>query len=383
MKLIYYSTAYFASHGGSIHSKYFVEEARRNPVVNSVVIFPASRNPSSQKKGSVLRDWLRMIPLLQVVFFTRRNSFYLNALFHFIEKEKPDVILLRLDSNFNQIERIREKFPSLIIACEVNASPFDESFKNIAFRSFFKRKERKALEGSDVNFFVSKNLRARIMGSSILETRDIVVQNGVDVKLFKPSLNQIALRTKLSIHPEQTVLGYVGTLDTHKNVDVLIRAFGKIAHNYPLAQLLIVGDGPEKNRLMELSGQEGLSKKITFAGKCSHDEVPDYLNSMDMAIHHSANDYMSPIKLFEYLACKLPVIGPDTSAVKEVFVDGVHLVVTNGTSEDLFAKMTKIIEDVSFRNELATNGFNLVTKQYTWRHNVDLIVSKLLIKHQS
>lgn len=382
MKLVYYSTAYFATHGGSSHSKHFFLESQRHPLITDVSIFPkhAGAHGALAAKGGSMRSWIRKISLMQIPLFYRRNKFHQENLIRTIQEEKPDAVIIRLDSNFLQIKNLRELFPSLVIATEVNASPFDESFRNIAFRFYFRALERKHLMLASCNFFVSDNLRRKIMGKSCDPSRDFVVHNGVDTTEFKPMEDSDEIRMELGLTRDNLVLGYIGTLDSHKHVDVLIHAFSRVPTKYPQARLVIIGDGHERAALEVLAKQLNIQSYVIFAGWRAHQRIPFYLNSFEIAIHHLANDYMSPLKLFEYMACRLPVIGPATHAVQEVFTDRKHLVVTTGSVDDLFQKMEMLLADEAMRRQLAEGGYKLVSEKFTWATNADFIISRMADK---
>ena len=51
-----------------------------------------------------------------------------------------DVLLMQMDSNFLQIKKLKKEFPELLIATQINGSPFDEPFKNIFLKKYFKKK---------------------------------------------------------------------------------------------------------------------------------------------------------------------------------------------------------------------------------------------------
>ncbi len=382
MKLIYYTTAYYASHGGSIHSRHFFEESEKHPLINQVSIFPkqasfADRSDMSKKSW---RTWIRSIPLLQILFFYRRNNFHLRNLIKTIKAEKPDAIVIRVDSNFLQIEKLRAMFPRLTLAAEINASPFDESFKNIAFRNFFRSLERKAYSLSDRNFFVSDHLRKKIMGASLNVERDLVVHNGVDTNIFKPQKNSHDVLKQWNIPPEDIVLGYIGTLDAHKRIDTLVQAFHVVAQTRKEVRLVIIGDGEDRQRLEALVAELKINDRVSFLRWQPHSTIPHLLSRFNIAIHHYASDYMSPLKLFEYMACKLPVIGPNTHAVKEIFTNGEHLCITDGTKEDIARQMERLISDKSAREAIAEGGYQLITQKFTWRHNADFIIRHLAQK---
>src|SRR5690606_11702021 len=188
MKLLYYSTSYHASHGGSIQAIEFFKSLDAVKGLQEKFLFPDSLPKTSitKSRNNRLRSILKTIPLLQILFFFRRNCFYLKQLEKFISEHSPDVIILQIDSNFLQIKYLRKKFPHLLICCQVNGSPFDEPFKNIAFRNYFLKKQRQSYSAADLNFYISSFLRSRIMGKMLDPERDMVIQNGTDISKFRP-----------------------------------------------------------------------------------------------------------------------------------------------------------------------------------------------------
>lgn len=310
-------------------------------------------------------------------FFIRRNTFHYDDLVQYIELHKPDVVMIRLDSNFMQVRRLTHRFPSLVVATEVNASPFDEAFKNIAFVNFFRRLERNNLRYS-INFFVSDFLRRRIMGDVFDLDSNVVVHNGVDFTKFYPLAVNDNQSSILKKSQTDFVIGYIGTLDVHKQVDILLRAFGKVCLTYRDARLMIVGDGPDRTNLERLADELGIQQNVVFTGWVKHDEVPQYIRSFNLAVHHHAEKYMSPLKLFEYLACGVGVIGPKTPSVEEVFTDNREMLLTDGTVGDLSSKILLLIEEPGRLAGLAQHGKELVESSYSWAHNADVIVTKLV-----
>lgn len=372
IKILYYSTAYGATHGGSTHARAFVENCKQaDTLVSDIRVFP-----DVKQKGHVNTPSLRKFAKTRMLLpfrFARRNRFHLNDIKKVIREFQPDVVHIRLDSNFLQIKKLKEAFPKVIVTAEVNASPFDESFKGIPFEHFFRKLERNYLSASDLNFFVSERLRSRIMTNEVHPARDFVVQNGVDISLFRR-------KAEFSKRGYNKTVIYIGTLDRHKRIDMLLGGFRIAIEKYPELRLVIVGDGPDRVMLEEMSRRYGLSESVVFTGRVSHEKIPAYLENADIAIHPYANDYMSPLKLFEYMAMELPVIGPDTQAVREVFTDEKNIMLTSGTVEDIARKIELFVSDKELQTRISRAGYNLVTTRFTWEANVLFILGKMLDK---
>jgi len=120
---------------------------------------------------------------------------------------------------------------------------------------------------------------------------------------------------------EDFVIGFVGTLKACHGLTMLLESFAQLAQKTGLARLLIVGDGPERERLeREIAGRR-LSERVHFTGAVAPNEVPGLLASMDVAVAPYpplANFYLSPIKLYEYMAAGLPIVASCIGQVQEV-----------------------------------------------------------------
>ena len=380
MKHLYYSTAYYADHGGSIQSIEFFKNLEDQKGVENVKIFPTTKNfiNTQLRSQDHFRSSLKKIPLVQVLFFYRRNRKHLIEIEGFINEYRPDVVILQIDSNFLQIDYLKSKFPEILIATQVNASPFDEPFKNISFKKFFQQKQRDMYAKSDLNIFISSFLRERVMGDNLNIDRDVVVHNGTDTSKFYPISDTEKLRDKHNYPQSKILIGYIGTLDFHKKLGLLLKAFIPVSKMYTNAQLIIIGHGPAVEDLKDSIRELGLIENVTLKGWVNHDEMNEHLNCFDIAIHHHANDYMSPLKIFEYLASGLPVIAPNIPAVREIFVEDKDLVFTNATEEDISENICSLIMDEEKRRYLEEIGPKIIKERLTWQSYTKKIVEELI-----
>ncbi|WP_299702406.1 glycosyltransferase family 4 protein [uncultured Pontibacter sp.] len=379
LKILYYSTAYTASHGGSNHSKAFVKFAKENAAVSEVNIFPSHRSPILQVKNnsSVFKNKLLSSKLLLPFRLYKRNKLNIQSLYSAIDQYKPNVLVVRMDNNFFQLKHVKLKYPNLILVTEVNGSSFDESFKNIVFKSYFQNKEKEAFSLCDLNFFVSSFLRDRVMGDMINYSRDLVNHNGFDDTLFVKVENDKSNKEALGIAKDMKVIGYLGTLDLHKKMHLFIDAYAKVSKVHKNVVALVVGGGPALEEIESYVGNKGLSDKFYFTGQVEHKDVHKYLKAFDVAVHHAANDYMSPLKIFEYLALQLPVIGPDIPAVREIFEDRKHLLLTAPTVSDIEEKISLLLNHSELAYSIAKNGNEYVKANFTWRENVERVIGAI------
>lgn len=123
-----------------------------------------------------------------------------------------------------------------------------------------------------------------------------VIPNGVDVRLFRPGPAD-----------SKVDLLFVGRLIERKGVDVLLRAVGDLAREHRQVTLAIAGDGPEKNRLQELSRRLGLGERVTFLGHLERTSLAELYRRASIFVLPAIRDAM-PNAALEAMASGLAVI---------------------------------------------------------------------------
>ena len=128
-----------------------------------------------------------------------------------------------------------------------------------------------------------------------------------DTARFQPAdaaMRRSRMRRELGLADDQVVLLYCGQLIERKGVDVLIRALE--AAELPEARLVIVGDGPLRDRLRELANTR-LKDRVLFSGNVPYDRVPEYYLAADLFVFPTLYDGWGVV-INEACAAGLPVI---------------------------------------------------------------------------
>ncbi len=149
-----------------------------------------------------------------------------------------------------------------------------------------------------------------------------------DIKVVMncPSLDTITtkavdLHSLLKIAPGQFIVIYQGTLNQGRGLDTLIKAFSEVDKHI---SLVILGDGPFLDYLVQLTTQLGLEDRVYFHKSVPLEELAGYTKGADIGISlledfNLSKKYAAPNKLFEYLHAGLPVIINDTFESEIVF----------------------------------------------------------------
>jgi glycosyltransferase involved in cell wall biosynthesis len=187
-----------------------------------------------------------------------------------------------------------------------------------------------------------------------------VVRNlglGVDVDRFAPSVCARAPRRTMRV-------GYVGRLEAHKGVHVLIDAVARL----PECELMIVGDGPERVALLRRVEALELVDRVEWAGFVSHDDLPEWFHRFDVVAVPSL-DTPRWVEQFgrvavEAMACGLPVVASASGSLPEV-VGAAGTLVRPGDANALADALRELAVDPAERARLGALG-RARSLRYAW-----------------
>ncbi|OYT33995.1 MAG: hypothetical protein B6U87_02690, partial [Candidatus Aenigmarchaeota archaeon ex4484_52] len=160
------------------------------------------------------------------------------------------------------------------------------------------------------------------------------------------------------------VLCFVGRLAEVKGVNYLINAIDLLDQNIKnKIKLLIVGDGPDRKKLEELTKQKKLNNIIIFCGQKSRKETLGILQTSNIFVLPSISEGL-PIALLEAMASNCACIVTNIGLPIEDKKDG--LVVAPKNSSQLKKKIEILVKDKHLREQLGKNALNKAKEKYSW-----------------
>lgn len=176
-----------------------------------------------------------------------------------------------------------------------------------------------------------------------------IVPNGVELRRFQPVCDDC--RAEFGFQPDDLLLVYSGRLAPEKNLDLLLRAFFAVAEAVEKVHLLLIGSGPEEERLRALAAQSNVAQRIHFTGLLPYDEVPKYLAMCDIFVTASVTE-VHPLSVIEAMAAGLPVVGVHSVGVGDTVEDGVTGFLAREDAAALAAKLTRLCLDPALRRRM-------------------------------
>ncbi|MHA1249028.1 MAG: glycosyltransferase family 4 protein [Candidatus Helarchaeota archaeon] len=313
-------------------------------------------------------------------------SFLLTTIYNFISllrilnKEKYDLIIINHPSPSSGllgfvIAKMLNKpyimgYPDLISDYAKNLMETDS---HSLLNKILELIEKYQLIKSPKIITVTDYLKNYLLSMKINEDDVKVISNGVDLNIFDYKIDGSEIRKKYNLDNKYVVI-YVGHIEKWAGIEDIINSAEKLKNEDIV--FLLVGDGNLRNEL-----EKKLNKNVIFAGLQPYEKIPYFIAASNIAVltfpktptSHGA----SPLKLFEYMAMKKPVIT--------TYIKGIDNVIENKKSgliirsDNTVAELVDLIlwlkNNPQIAENIGINAYNVVKNNFTWEK-----LSKIFVK---
>lgn len=190
-----------------------------------------------------------------------------------------------------------------------------------------------------------------------------VVNNGRDLRAYADASIDPSKRENLGLPSDAPVVGTVGRLMERKGHHELIECWPNVLDAHPDAELVLVGDGPEREALAGRAERNGVRESVRFLG--TRDDVPELLDRMDVFAFPSHYEGL-PGALLEAMAAGLPIVATPVDGNAELLredVDGIF--VPPNRPDELGDAIRALLEDEESATELAANASERAHQEFT------------------
>lgn len=202
----------------------------------------------------------------------------------------------------------------------------------------------------------SNAVRDHIIQSTPDPERVHVVRLGVDDSVFSPSPSGPPEDLAAQLLDRRVLLS-VSRLVERKGNDTVIRALPEIAKTVANVVYVIVGDGPDRDRLGDLANELGIGDRVLFAGERHGAELVSLYRTCDVFLMLSRGPEGLPLTLVEAAACGKPVIVGDLVGQREAVEDGVTgRLVPLDSHESVSEACTQLLTDVDQLEIMGQSG---------------------------
>lgn len=240
-----------------------------------------------------------------------------------IQTFKPDIVHAHFISGYGYWAQMSKFHPLVLTAwgSDIYVTPQKKMISKMV--------TRKALAQADLVTVDSIDLKSAVLKLESKTKNIELVIFGVDTTLFKPADKSVGQKMILSNR----------RLEPIYNIENIIRAASLMKREFPDIQLIILGDGSEKENLKQLSNSLGLQSNVEFRGEVKHEDLVSYLQAADVYISIPLSDGTS-VSLLEAMACEKPVVVSDLPSNQEWVQQDINGKLVLPESVDVLARST-------------------------------------------
>jgi len=208
-----------------------------------------------------------------------------------------------------------------------------------------------SINKSDIVTSVSQSLKENTLRSFVVKNKIEVIPNFVDLSLYQKDVP--CQRSQIATNGEKIVT-HISNMRSVKRIPDIIDIFYRI-QNEEEAILLMIGDGPEREKAEQQAKDLGIYSKVKFLGKTT--EIKKLLCMSDLFILTSATESFGLVAL-EAMAAKVPVISSNAGGIREVNVHGVTgFLATIGDVETMANYSLKLLQNPELHQEFRNNAY--------------------------
>ncbi|MEC8457788.1 MAG: N-acetyl-alpha-D-glucosaminyl L-malate synthase BshA [Bacteroidota bacterium] len=208
-----------------------------------------------------------------------------------------------------------------------------------------------SINNSDIVTSVSQSLKENTLRSFVVKNEIEVIPNFVDLSLYQKDV--LCQRSQIAPNTEK-IISHISNMRTVKRIPDIIDVFYKI-QNKEDAILLMIGDGPEREKAEQQAKDLGIYSKVKFLGKTI--EIKKLLSISDLFLLTSATESFGLVAL-EAMAAKVPVISSNAGGISEVNIHGVTgYLATIGDIETMANYSLKLLQNPEMHQEFRNNAY--------------------------
>lgn len=205
--------------------------------------------------------------------------------------------------------------------------------------------------------------------------RIIVAHDGANIDIEKKYISNIKIFGKKN----KIKVGYVGSLYPGRGIEIIMQIADKLTE----IEFHIIGGSKE-----EITQYKSLSKNIYFYGFIPHNKISFYIKNFDILLapyqkkvslrggKGDTSEWMSPLKLFEYMAQGKAIICSDLSVLKEILTHNKNALLCDPENINEWIGSINKLKNINLRKFLGENAKQELKKKYTWQNRIRKIFNK-------
>ena len=249
--------------------------------------------------------------------------------------------------------------------------PYEKKWKNALYVFL----EKICANISTKIFTVSDTMRDKALTAGVgKKAQYVTVYSGMDIDKFIESTKyRQSMRKKLSIKPDEIVVGKIARLFELKGHDFVIDCAQDIIQAVPKTKFLFVGDGNLREKFVTRIEQLGLSDHFIFTGLVPPADIPYYISCMDILVHASLREGLARA-LPQAFAAGVPVVTLDIDSAHEIVENNKNgYLIQAGDKPGFIQSVVKLLKDETLRKSFGESGTKTVLPIFSDKYMADHI----------
>ena len=229
-------------------------------------------------------------------------------------------------------------------------------------------------------FVLNGEIKRELMDMGVSESKIFILPSGVDIEEFDIAADKIEARRKMHLPLDKKIAMYTGHLYSWKGIDTIIEVARQMKD---VLFVFIGGIEPDIGRYRKITQGDS---NIMFLPFIKRSGIPFYLKAADvLLLPNSKKDdisvkYTSPLKVFEYMAAKRPIVCSDLPSVRQVLDEDMCVFAEPGNSESFKLAIEKVLSDSFLADKLVESAYDKVQK-YSWEKRAEKIMDIIETKN--
>lgn len=340
---------------------------------NIYVVTTNAKLPTMEKDVNVLirrvncfRNTITWTPKLPMYIFPLASFQAMNT---FVKKHDIDLINAHFAIPSGISPAVISKIKRVPLVTNIMGADIHDPTKYNLQRPLLDLIVKKVLNSSELIICPSSDMKTR--AEKLTRTPIDIIPYGIDYEKFASGIKKRSTKRKLDVDDRDLIVLTVARLIPRKSFDTSLRAIKKAKKIIGNLKYVIVGDGPEREKILKTVRELGLEDTVILTSRVPDTELPDYYAISDVFLMTSLHEAFG-IVLLEAMASGMPVVVSDIGGMKDIVANGRNGYLCPVDDVTAFAERIEFLLTNQTENKKQGDfGKELVSKNYTYKKITD------------